>query len=202
MGGLMYRTALSARRAMGSLAALICFAALAGCADDPSSPARTQSPNRIIVNGHPIIIIGGLPISLAAQLRSIGNPDIKLSTALLGDLQVQVYETREGFVLSWAAKLGDAECEAALSLGGAIYMIQDSEDFPNPETRALTYLVPPQTASACDDNLLEGRTGISKDLATRLVEDPEYFTAVFFLKTGGALAGTLQLGGPDTAPVR
>ena len=198
----MYRTALSARRALGSLTTLIAFAALAGCAGDPSSPARPQSPNGIIIHGSPIIIIGGLPISLAAQLRSIGNPDIKLSTAVLGDLQVKVYETREGFVLTWAAKLGDAECEAALSLGGGIYMIQDSEDFPNPETRALALLVPPKTASACDDNILEGRTGISKDLAMRLVQDPEYFTAVLFLKTGGALAGTLQLGGPDTAPTR
>lgn len=198
----MYCTALSARRAMGSVAALIAFAALSGCADDPSSPARPQTPSPIIIHGQPIIIIGGLPISLAAQLRSIGNPDIKLSTAVLGDLQVKVYETREGFVLSWAAKLADAECEAALSLGGAIYMIQDSEDFPNPETRALTYLVPPKTASACDDNILEGRTGIPKDLATRLIQDPDYFTAVFYLKTGGALAGTLQLGGPDTAPTR
>jgi hypothetical protein len=187
---------------MGSLAALIAFAALAGCTDDPSSPARPLSPNRIIINGHPIIIIGGLPISLTTQLRAVGNPDIKLATAVRGDLQLKLYETREGLVLSWAAKLADAECEAALSLGGGIYMIQDSEDFPNPETRALTYLVPPKTASACADNILEGKTGIPKEVAARMIEDPDYFTAVFFLKTGGAVAGTLQLGGPDTTPIR
>jgi hypothetical protein len=35
-----------------------------------------------------------------------------------------------------------------------------------------------------------------------MVQDPDYFTAVFFLKTGGAVAGTLQLGGPDTTPIR
>jgi hypothetical protein len=58
----------------------------------------------------------------------------------------------------------------------------------------------PGESLGCENNPLAGVTGISGELAARLIGNPSEFTAVFFIFDGGTLAGTLQLGGPDTAP--
>jgi FAD/FMN-containing dehydrogenase len=136
-----------------------------------------------------------------AQLLAIGNPDEKPPTAVEGHLQLKLYETEAGLLLGWMAIIVNPECEVAPTLGGGIYAIQDSEDFPNPEDPALVDLRPAESLG-CESSLLEGVTGISAELAARLFNDPEEFTAVFFIVDGVKLAGTLQLGGPDTAPTR
>src|SRR5215207_496776 len=180
-------TALSSERLARSFV-LITLGGIVACAD-PSAPSRAPStPNAII-------IIGGHPIVFNAQLRGIGNPDIKPPTAVEGHLQLKVYETDAGLVAGWRAVIVNSECESSLLLGGAIYLIQDSEDFPNPEDVGLVDLVSPQLTLGCGENVLQGVTSVSEGLVTRFVQDPDYFSVVFFLEGGGALAGQLQLGG-------
>jgi hypothetical protein len=185
----MYRsTALSRRIALG-LTSIAAALQLVACAD-PSAPARVPSANAII-------IIGGRPMVFNALLRSIGNPDEESPTAVSGHLQLKVYETDDGLVASWMAVLINPDCEGATSLGGGIYLIQDSEDFPSPEDEPVLDLFPPQTTLGCGENVLQGVVPITEGLVLRLVYTPERFPAVFFLEGGGALTGTLQLVGPD-----
>jgi hypothetical protein len=191
-----YTLTLHTRRAFCRLGLLAAAAALTGCSDPagPAAPASAVSPS-------PIIIIGGHPIVFNAQLLAIGNPDEKPPTAVEGHLQLKIYETEAGFQLAWNAAIVNPECEVAPTLGGGIYAIQDSEDLPNPEDPALVDLRPAEPLG-CGTGLLEGVTGISAELAARLFSDPEEFIVVFFIVDGVKLAGTLQLGGPDTAPTR
>jgi hypothetical protein len=191
----MYRaTALSSER-LARRFVLIALGGIVACAD-PSAPSRAPStPNAII-------IIGGHPIVFNAQLRGVGNPDIKPPTTVEGHLQLKVYETDAGLVAGWKAVIVDPECESSLLLGGAIYLIQDSEDFPNPEDVGLVDLVPPQATLGCGENVLQGVAPVSEGLVTRFVEDPENFSVVFFLQGGGALAGPLQLASPETTSTR
>jgi hypothetical protein len=191
-----YTLTLRARRASCGLAVLAAAGLSTGCSDSagPTGPARAVSPS-------PIIIIGGHPIVFNAQLRAVGNPDITPPTAVEGHLQLKLYATDTGLLLAWQATIVNPECEVAPTLGGGIYAVQDSEDFPNPEDPALVDLRPAESLG-CETSLLEGVTGISAELAARLIGDPDIFTAVFFIIDGGKLAGTLQLGGPDTAPTR
>jgi hypothetical protein len=177
------------RRVASTVAAL---GALSGCAD-PISPARTVAPQRII-------IIGGHPIVFNAQLRAIGNPDIKPAIAVYGHLQLKLDETADGLVLGFRASIVNPECESSSSFGGGIYAIQDSEDFPSPEDVAMVYLLSPEDPLGCEERILVGVVGVSEEVASRMVGNPNEFTAVFFLSGGGALAGSLQLGGPDTSP--
>jgi hypothetical protein len=167
---------------------------LAACAE-PSAPARAPSSS-------PIIIIGGHPVVFNAQLRGVGNPDIKPGTAVEGHLQLKVFDTDAGLVASWRAVLVNPECESSLTFGGGIYAIQDSEDFPNPEDEARYDLFPPLTTLGCGESILEGGGAIADALVELLVEEPDDFIAVFFLNGGGALAGTFELGAPDTSPTR
>jgi hypothetical protein len=194
----MYRwNPFTSKRSAGvfaGLAGMIALGAVAACAD-PSAPARPTA-------SHPIIIIGGRPVVFNVLLRGIGNPDTKPPTAVEGHLQLRIYETEAGLVTRWQAVIVNPECESSVLLGGAIYLIQDSEDFPNPEEEGLLPLFPPQSTLGCGETVLEGAVPTSGALATRLAEDPGSFSAVFFLDGGGALAGTLQLGGPDTSPTR
>jgi hypothetical protein len=187
----MHSSTLFPQRIVRGLAVLFTVGAASGCAD-PSGPAPSVSPNAII-------IIGGHPIVFNAQLRFIGNPDIKPLRAVEGHLQLKLYDTGEtGFVINWTAHILNTECESSTSFGGGIYSIQDSEDFPSPEDLALIDLRSPERVLGCGDNLLVGAIGISAELAARLVQDPDYFIGVFFLDDGGAIAGTLQLSGPAT----
>jgi hypothetical protein len=188
----MHRSTLSPRRTVHHLAAVMALGALGGCAD-PSGPARSVSPNAII-------IIGGHPVVLNAQLRAIGNPNEKPVNAVVGHIQLRITESDEtGLVVSWQVHFANPECEAStFSVGGAV-MIQDSEDIPSPED-VVFRLVGPGTALGCGNSFLEGSTAISEELAAQLVEDPGDFIAVFFLEGGRMIGGTLQLGGPDTSP--
>ena len=136
-----------------------------------------------------------------AQLRAIGDPEEKPPTAVEGHLQLKLYETEAGLLLAWKAAIVNPECDVAPTLGGGIYAIQDSEDFPNPEDPALVDLRSAESLG-CETSMLEGVTGISTELAARLIGDPEELTGVFFIIDGGKIAGTLQLGGLDTAPTR
>jgi len=192
----MQRSTLSPRRIVGTVSLITGFVApFAGCAD-ATGPARSVSPNAII-------IIGGHPLVFNAELRGIGNPDEKPPTAVTAHLQLKLDATDEsGFIIDWKVDWANAETEVSRLLGGGIYMIQDSEDFPSPLDVPLAYLLPPEDPLGTRPRGLEGSIEIPDELATRLVQDPESFTAVFFLAGGGAIAGTLQLGGPDTAPTR
>jgi len=192
----MQRSTLSPRRIVATLSVIALTAGtVAGCAD-ATGPARKVSPNAII-------IIGGHPVVFNAELRGVGNPDIKSLTAVVAHLQLKLDGSEDGgFVIEWKVDWANAEREASILLGGGIYMIQDSEDFPSPLDVPLAYLLPPEDPLGTRAGALAGSVAISEELATRLVEDPDFFTAVFFLEGGGAIAGTLQLGGPDTAPTR
>ena len=192
----MQRSALSPRRMVGKLSLIaITLGAVTGCAD-ATSPARPVSSSAII-------IIGGHPVVFNAELRAIGNPDIKSPMAVTAHLQLKLDGSEaSGFIIDWKVDWANAESEAGMLLGGGIYAIQDSEDFPNPLSVPLAYLLPPEDPLGTRAGALAGSTAISEELAARLVQDPEYFTAVFFLEGGGAIAGSLQLGGPDTAPTR
>ena len=136
-----------------------------------------------------------------APLRAIGNPDDKQPTAVKGHLQLKLYETEAGLLLAWKAAIVNPECDVTPTVGGGIYAITDPEDFPNPEDPALIDLRSAESLG-CGNNVLEGATGIFAELAARVFSDPEELTAVFFIVDGVKLAGTLQLGGPDTAPTR
>ena len=187
----MCNSTLFPRRIVRGLAVLFTFGAAIGCAD-PSGPAPSVLPNAII-------IIGGHPVVFNAQLRFIGNPDEKPLGAVEGHLQLKIYDMGEtGLVINWTAHIRNPECESSTSFGGGIYAIQDSEDFPNPGVPALIDLRSPERVLGCGNSVLEGTIGISAELASRLIHDPENFVGVFFLDDGGVIAGTLQLGGPDT----
>lgn len=192
----MQRSTLSPRRFAVALAIIVASGAFTSCADSTAPAARPVSPKGII-------IIGGGPVVFNVELRGIGNPDIKSTGPVAAHLQLKLAGSEEtGFSLDWKVDLANLESEGAVLRGGGIYMIQDSEDFPNPLTVALVYLIPPEDPLGTRAGALAGSIGISEELATRLVTDPEDFTAVFFLEGGGAIAGTLQLGGPVTAPTR
>ena len=192
----MQRSTLSPRRFAVALAIVITIGAFTACADSTAPAARPVSP-------HAIIIIGGHPVVFNVLLRGIGNPDTKSTTPVAAHLQLKLNGSAEtGFIIDWKVDLANLESEGAILRGGGIYMIQDSEDFPNPLTVPLAYLVPPEDPLGTRAGALAGSIGIPEELATRLVQDPDFFTAVFFLEGGGAIAGTLQLGGPDTAPSR
>jgi hypothetical protein len=163
------------------LAAIGTCGVIASCVD-VSSAVHPRTPSSII-------IIGGHPIVLNAQLRAVGNPDIRPATAVVGHLQLKLYETDEGVVASWLARITNTECESASAFGGGIYAIQDSEDFPSPLTVALLYLLQPERALGCGDNFIEGSTDVPPELASRLIGNPDEFTAVFFLTNGGVVAG-------------
>ena len=186
----MCNSTLFARGIVRGLAVLFTFGAAIGCAD-PSGPAPSISPNPIIIEWHPMVF--------NAQLRFIGNPDEKPLGAVEGHLQLKIYDMGEtGLVINWTAHIRNPECESSTSFGGGIYAIQDSEDFPNPGVPALIDLRSPERVLGCGNSVLEGTIGISAELASRLIHDPENFVGVFFLDDGGVIAGTLQLGGPDT----
>jgi hypothetical protein len=189
----MHSSTLFPQRIVRALAVLFTFGAASGCAD-PSGPAPSVSPNAIIID-----YFGGHPMVFNAQLRFIGNPDVKPLRAVVGHLQLKIHDSGEtGLVINWKAHILNPECESSTSFGGGIYSIQDSEDLPSPEDLALIDLRSPERVLGCGDSLVEGAIGISAELAARLVTDPEDFVAVFFLDDGGVIAGTLQLGGPDT----
>ena len=191
----MYRShAVTSERIARGVAAAITFAAIAACTD-PSAPARTPTPKAII-------IIGGRPIVFSALLRGIGDPNEKPPTAVEGHLQLKIYETDLGLVAGWRANIVNPECESAVLLGGAIYFIQDSEDFPNPETEGVHRLFPPQGTLGCGENVIEGAAPILEGVAARIADAPEDYTVVFFLQGGGALAGTFNGGAPVTTPTR
>ena len=163
-----------------SLALVVC-GVIPGCAD-VSRSVHPRTPSSII-------IIGGHPIVLNAQLRAIGDPDIRPATAVVGPLQLKLYETDGGVVAGWQARITNTECESASAFGGGIYAIQDSEDFPSPLTVPLMYLLPPERALGCGDSFIEGSTDVPSALASRLIGNPDVFTAVFFLTNGGVIAG-------------
>jgi hypothetical protein len=192
----MHRSTPSKRRVVGSLTVVATIVGVfTGCAE-PTSPARTVSPSAII-------IIGGHPVLLNAELRDVGNPDIKSTVAVAAHLQLKLDGTAlAGYVIDWKVDLANLDREVGRLFGGGIYAIQDSEDFPSPLDVPLAYLIPPENPLGTPAGALAGSVGISEELAARLIQDPGFFTAVFFLDGGGALAGTLQLGGPATAPTR
>ena len=177
----MSRRSPSFRFLVRGLAVIGMGAVVAGCAD-LSSSVQPRTPSSII-------IIGGHPIVLNAQLRAVGNPDIRPPTAVVGHLQLKLYETDEGVVAGWQARITNTECESASTFGGGIYAIQDSEDFPSPLTVPLMYLLPPERALGCGDTFIEGSTEVPSALASRLIGNPDIFTAVFFLTNGSAVAG-------------
>jgi len=166
------------------------FGALAGCAE-PTLPAAPASPSAII-------IIGGHPVVLTAQLRAIGNPDEKPLRAVVGTFHLLISGTEEtGFVASWQVHFANPECEASTEFGGGAVYIQDSEDMPSPEDLAVLRLIPPGDPLGCGDNFLEGSSSILESLAALLIQDSENFVAAFFLEDGGIVAGALQLAGSD-----
>jgi len=187
----MSRRTQSPPRIVGALSVFAALIAFAGCADS-TELARSVAPSSII-------IIGGRALVFNVVLRTIGNPNEKTTDATAGHLQLKLDgSTTAGYVINWKIDPTDLERESVRPLGGGIYLIQDSEDFPSPEDVALVYLLPPESPLGRVAARLEGSVGVPADLAARLVQDPEYFTAVFFLDDGTAIAGKLQLGGPDT----
>ena len=176
------------------------LATLAGCAE-PTALARPTSPSAIIIEWRPIV--------LTAQLRAIGNPneigdpEQKPLSAVVGHIQLKITGSEEaGFVVSWQTHFANPECDASTAFGGGAVYIQDSEDMPSPEDVAVLRLIAPGGTLGCGDSFLEGSSSITEELVALLFSDPEQFAAVFFLEDGGVIAGTLQLGGPDTAPGR
>jgi len=166
------------------------FGALAGCAE-PTLPAAPASPSAII-------IIGGHPVVLTAQLRAIGNPDEKPLRAVVGTFHLLISGTEEtGFVASWQVHFANPECEASTSFGGGAVMVTDPEDMPSPEDVAVLRLVAPGTALGCGDNFLEGSSAITEDLVALLYNDPEQYVVAFFLEDGGVIGGPVQIGPLD-----
>ena len=186
----MSRLPLSSRRASCRLAGALMFGALAGCAE-PTSLARATAPSAII-------IIGGHPVVLTAQLRAIGNPDEKPLRAVVGTFHLLISGTEEtGFVASWQVHFANPECEASTSFGGGAVMVTDPEDMPSPEDVAVLRLVAPGTALGCGDNFLEGSSAITEDLVALLYNDPEQYVVAFFLEDGGVIGGPVQIGPLD-----
>lgn len=187
----MHTSTLSPRRIVRTLTSLTMIGALTACAE-PTVPARAVSPN-------PIIIIGGRPLVFNAVLRAVGNPN-EAPRAVEGHLQLKLYEGESGLIVGWKAHLVNPECDGSNTFGGGMYFIQDSEDFPSPEDEADIPMPPPESPLGCSDSLV-GSAGISADLASRLIGNPNEFVAAFFLDDGGTLAGRLRLG-PDATPTR
>ena len=190
----MHSSALDAGRLARGLAVIGMFGLVAGCSE-PSAPAPP-------VQASPIIIIGGHPIVFNAELRAVGNPNERPPTAVFGHVQLKLYQTADGFLVGFRAQLANSECESALTLGGGMYFIQDSEDFPSPLIPPLMAFPVPEDPLGCGDTVFEDTIGISEDLASRLIGNPDTFTAVFFLSDGGVIAGTLQVAGADLTPTR
>ena len=191
----MSRLPFSSRRASCCLAGALMVGALAGCAE-PAGLARATAPSAII-------IIGGHPVVLTAQLRAIGNPDEKPLNAVVGTLHLTISGTEEtGFVASWQAHFANPECDASTAFGGGAVMIQDSEDMPSPEDVAVLRLLAPGAPLGCGDNFLEGSSAITEELAALLYSDPEEFVAAFFIMGGGVIAGTLQVAGAPVLETR
>ena len=175
-------------RIVSALASIGALGAFAGCTDS-TGPAHPVSPSSII-------IIGGRAVVFNAVLRAIGNPNEQPSGIAEGHLQLKLTGSAvAGYVIDWKVDPGSLEREGSRPLGGGIYLIQDSEDFPSPEDVALVFLIPPENPLSRIGGRLEGSVEIPADLAARLVEDPDFLTAVFFLDDGTAIAGKLQLGG-------
>jgi hypothetical protein len=199
----MSRLAVSPHGAGARLAAVMMFGALAGCTE-PSGLSPMASPLAPAASPSAIIIIGGHPIVLTAQLRAIGNPneignpDEKPLSAVVGHLQLKITGTVEtGLVVDWQAHFANPECDASTAFGGGSVMIQDSEEMPSPEDVAVLRLLPPGDPLGCGDNFLEGSSSITEALAAVLVQDPENFVAAFFIIDGGVIAGTLQVAGNE-----
>lgn len=154
-----------------------------GCAE-PTAP-RTPAPEP-----NSIIIIGGKLVGvLNAELFAIGNPDIR--PGAFGHVQLKIFASGDGgYAIDWVGQFVEGTCD--VFLGGGIYGIQDSEDFPNPETLATIDLLRGDNRS-CTGKLLTGVSGISGELASLMLEHPDYFIAVFFDTAGGAIAGVLRL---------
>jgi len=166
------------------------FGALAGCAE-PTLPAAPASPSAII-------IIGGHPVVLTAQLRAIGNPDEKPLRAVVGTFKLLISGTEEtGFVASWQLHFANPECETSTSFGGGAVMVTDPEDMPSPEDPAVIRLLAPGTVLGCGDNYLEGASAITEELIALLYNDPDEFVVAFFLEGGGVIGGPVQIGPLD-----
>jgi hypothetical protein len=194
----MHYFRLSPRRAHHRLAGAMMLGALAACADS-SYPVRVTAPTSPTA----IIIIGGKPGVLNAQLRAIGNPDEKPLSAVVGHFQLVINRTEDGgFVVDWRAHIANPECNSSTSFAGADVVIQDSEDFPSPEDVAVVPLLPSGDPLGCGDDVLQGSSPISPALAALLVEAPESFTAAFFLEGGGVIFGPLQLAAADPGGTR
>jgi hypothetical protein len=193
-GGHMHSTAFRAPWTIRTLAVLGASGVFVGCSE-PLTPVPPVPPT-------PIIIIGGHPIVFNAQLRVVGNPNETPLIAVVGHVQLKLYQTEDGFVVGMRAELANTECESALPLGGGMYFIQDSEDFPSPLIPPLMAFPLPEDPSGCGVTVFDGATGISADLASRLIGNPDEFTAVFFLNDGSAIAGQLQVAGADLTPTR
>lgn len=175
--------------ALGALGALTL-----GCAE-PTGPGATPTPNSIIIIGGKLLGV------LNTQFRGIGDPDIMPVSSVRGHLQLKVYDTGDGgYAAAWKGKFFNPECESLL--GGGIYAVQDSEDFPNPETRPTVRILPDDQPIGCGKTDLEGSTGISADLAARLIGNPDIFIAVFFTQGGGLIVGTFSIGNPNDVPSR
>jgi hypothetical protein len=158
-------------------------ALLAGCAEPTAPPVEASPPSAIIIIGGKLIAV------LNTNLRYIGNPDI--SPGAQAHIQLKIFSTEDGgYVINWMGELLQVQCD--VFLGGGIYGIQDSEDFPNPETVAAIDLLRGEDRR-CSNNLIEGATAVSSELAERLVASPENFLAVFFGDPVGPIAGTLHL---------
>ena len=139
---------------------------------------------------------------LSAQLRSIGNPDEKPASAVVGHIQLKISgDTETGFVVSWKAHFANPECEASTDFGGGAVMIQDSEDMPSPEDVALIRLLPPGSALGCGDSFLEGSNAISESLAELLVEDPDMFVPCSSSREAACLSERSSLGWPRRLPL-
>jgi hypothetical protein len=172
-----------------------------GCTE-PSAPVATpeSSPNMII-------IIGGRQVAVFnAVLRAIGNPDE--NQGAIGQLQLQLSAGEDaGIIIEWRLAFTDdaswpycaSEGSGFDSLGGGIYFVTDPENLPSPEVRPAVDLLGGRDVS-CQGNVLVGSMEIPEELAARMVSDPEEMVALFFSDPDQRIAGTLQLGGPDTAP--
>lgn len=198
----MYPVTCSPRRTSCRLAGMLMLGALAGCTE----PAGLAPPASLLAppaTPSAIIIIGGQPIVLTAQLRAIGNPDEKPLSAVVGHIQLKITGTEEtGLVVDWQVHFANPECDASTEFGGGSVMIQDSEDMPSPEDVAVLRLLPPGDPLGCGDNFLEGTSPITESLAAVLIHDPEDFVAAFFLEGGGVIAGTLQFAGSELQVTR
>jgi hypothetical protein len=189
------RCALIRRLALGAL--------LLGCSE-PSAPVATPSSRP-----HEIIIIGGRHVAVFnAVLRAIGDPEE--NEGALGHLQLLLSVSEDGtFVIDWRLVFTDdaswpycaSESPGAGSLGGGVYFVQDPENLPSPEVRPTVDLLGGSEV-ACEGNVLVGSMAISEELAARMITDPEDLVGVFYSDPEQLIAGTLQLGGPDTAPGR